>query len=76
MTGEKTIITPSKGASVKTVKELINALTGIPVSQQHLIFSGKYLGDSRRLNEANVREGSTVYLVDKSPALDNKASFV
>ena len=49
-------------ASAQEVKELIESSSGIPVSQQRLVFRGQVLADGDRLNDVGVVDTSVINL--------------
>jgi hypothetical protein len=49
--------------SVGTIAAMLHAMTGIPIDQQRLIFSGKQLESSRTVGSYGVAEGDQMHLV-------------
>eukprot|EP01104_Vermistella_antarctica_P011904 TRINITY_DN336_c0_g2_i1.p1 TRINITY_DN336_c0_g2~~TRINITY_DN336_c0_g2_i1.p1 ORF type:complete len:357 (-),score=67.33 TRINITY_DN336_c0_g2_i1:259-1281(-) len=49
--------------TVLSLKETIQDIEGIPVSQQKLIFDGKQLEENRTLGDYDLQEGTVVHLV-------------
>jgi ubiquilin len=60
----------NEASTVKQLKERIAVDFSTPVEQQCLIFGGKILNDPERLNEAGVRDSTTLHLVIKSANRD------
>ncbi|KAJ1424208.1 Ubiquitin-like domain superfamily [Sesbania bispinosa] len=52
---------------ISSFKEKIANETGVPVSQQRLIFRGKVLKDEHVLSEYHVENGHTLHLVERQP---------
>ncbi|KAM4616804.1 ubiquitin-like protein ISG15 [Polymixia lowei] len=50
------------GESVSTFKIKVKSREGVPVDQQRLIYEGKQMEDYRKLEDYNVRQGSTIFL--------------
>lgn len=48
--------------TVQDIKERIQEITGLPASQQRLIFAGKQLDDSRVIGEYNIQKETTIFL--------------
>ncbi|TFK70050.1 ubiquitin-domain-containing protein [Pluteus cervinus] len=60
----KTIELPYKASStIDELKETIQAIEGIPVDQQCLIFGGRLLQGEQSFSDYNLEAGSTFYLV-------------
>ena len=51
--------------NIETVKQKIQDNEGIPSDQQRLIFFGKRLEEDRTLAEYNIKETSTLLLLDR-----------
>ena len=67
MCSGKTIILVVNGSdSIKTVKQKILDSEGISSDQQHLIFFGRRLEDNHSLAEYNIKQSSTLLLLDRS----------
>ncbi|XP_004499322.1 uncharacterized protein [Cicer arietinum] len=56
-----------KNMPVTLFKEKIANETGVPVSQQRLIFRGKVLKDEHVLSDYHVENGHTLHLVERQP---------
>ena len=62
---EKGMTSPYEIAPGETVQELkrkVHSKEGVPVDQQRLIHEGKQMDDGRKLDDYNVRSGSTIHL--------------
>uniref|UniRef100_A0A915DRX9 Ubiquitin n=1 Tax=Ditylenchus dipsaci TaxID=166011 RepID=A0A915DRX9_9BILA len=51
--------------SIRSVKEKIEKATGMPQSEQRLIFSGKQLEDNKSLSDYGFNNGSVIHLVGR-----------
>lgn len=56
--------------SIKDLKEKIQDKTGIPISEQVLIFAGKELKDEYTLQDYSIQKDSEIYAAQKIPYLD------
>ncbi|CAL0303487.1 unnamed protein product [Lupinus luteus] len=56
-----------KNMSVSSFKEKIANETGVPISQQRLIFRGRVLKDEHSLSEYHLENGHTLHLVERQP---------
>ena len=63
LTGRTSTITVEAGESIRSIKEKLREMEGIPESDQRLVFAGKHLEDSRAISDYNIREESTLYLL-------------
>lgn len=61
--GETITIDTEGSDSILAVKGKIQAVTGIPVDQQQLMFAGKILVNDRTLADYNIQKGSTLQLL-------------
>ncbi len=57
------ITTVEGNNTVAQLKEAIEALEGIQVSQQKLIYNGKPLADEQTIEACNIAAGNTVHMV-------------
>ena len=64
--GKTTTLSVAAIDSIKTVKQKIQDNDGILSDQQRLIFFGRHLEDDRTLAEYNIKETSTLLLLDRS----------
>eukprot|EP01087_Luapelamoeba_hula_P012672 TRINITY_DN3543_c0_g1_i1.p1 TRINITY_DN3543_c0_g1~~TRINITY_DN3543_c0_g1_i1.p1 ORF type:complete len:395 (+),score=128.74 TRINITY_DN3543_c0_g1_i1:117-1301(+) len=63
LTGRTITVNMRLDDSIAIVKELIEEKSGIPVSQQRLIYGGKQMADTKTLREYRVPPGGLLHLV-------------
>uniref|UniRef100_A0A914LJ36 Ubiquitin-like domain-containing protein n=1 Tax=Meloidogyne incognita TaxID=6306 RepID=A0A914LJ36_MELIC len=51
--------------TIELIKCMVEMKTGIPPSQQRLIFAGKQLQDDCTIDEYNIKDGSTMHVVKR-----------
>ena len=71
--GPGNLINVLRSDKIYEVKVKIQAQTGIPPCQQDLILAGASLDDDRKLDEYDVRCGSTLFLVTKRGSSSHEA---
>nr|CAD2163181.1 unnamed protein product [Meloidogyne enterolobii] len=49
--------------TIEIIKCMVEMKTGIPPSQQRLIFAGKRLEGDRTIDQYNIKDGSTMHVV-------------
>lgn len=60
--------------TVLEVKQMVRGREGVPVEHQRLIFGGKMMEDNRRLEDYNVKRGSSLHLVLRLRGSQKKGS--
>ncbi|CAF3848745.1 unnamed protein product [Rotaria sordida] len=63
LTGKTITLEVNHQMNIQAVKELIQDMEGIPSDQQCLIFVGRQLEDAGTLQDYNIQEESTIYLI-------------
>jgi len=63
LTGCTKEVVLDENATIATLKTKIQEKEGIPPAQQRLIYSGKVMMETRTLEECDLKNGSTVYLI-------------
>lgn len=63
LTGAVSLLDVEPSYRIEDVKSEIYIKEGFPIEEQRLIFAGKQLEDSRRLNEYGIQKESTIYCV-------------
>ena len=63
LTGESVSVKVGKSEAINDLKIKIQARLGITPEQQRLLFEGVPLNDDGALNDYNIREGATLYIV-------------
>lgn len=58
-TRDRLILDVDGSTTVRAVKEMLAAKTGVPVEKQRLIFAGKQLEDDRTLESYKIQKDST-----------------
>ena len=54
----------------------MEAKTGVPAESHRLIFAGRELDDARTIDDYNLLNGTTVYMIARpSTAADDRASY-
>eukprot|EP01084_Bolivina_argentea_P214847 364705_1 len=65
LTGEVLKCKVEPNDTILHIKELINAMEGIPIERQRLIFAGKQLIDQKTVAYYNIAKESTLHLVER-----------
>ncbi|KAJ3413005.1 hypothetical protein HDV05_008656 [Chytridiales sp. JEL 0842] len=55
-------------ATIEDVKEMVAVASGIPASQQRLVYKGKALIDNKTILDFDIKEGATINLLKKAGA--------
>jgi ubiquitin-like protein Nedd8 len=63
LSGKTINIDVPETASVYNIKEMIQELEGIGPNHQRLLFGGKLLEDSKKIEETNIKTGNTLRMV-------------
>ena len=63
LSGQSITLNVSTTDTIGSVKTKIQASTGIPPSQQRLVFAGKQLEDGKTLADYNIPDKATIQLV-------------
>ena len=61
--GKSIAYTVNATDTVKSIKEKVFAVEGIPIVEQRLVFGGKQLDDENTLDHYNIQKDSTIYLI-------------
>ena len=69
LTGQKFPLEVEGSTSVHEAKQIIFTLTGLPPSQQRLVFEGVELSDGHTLNDYPIAESSLLLIIRRVPFL-------
>ena len=61
--GTKKDYTVEEEQSVLSLKDMICAISGVPVDQMRLIHGGKMMNDESKIGETGVKAGNTINMV-------------
>ncbi|CAD8208339.1 unnamed protein product [Paramecium octaurelia] len=65
MSGKTITITTEYDKTIGELKKMIYEKIGIPPQQQKLIFAGKVLDDSKKMEDYNIQKESTIHMTER-----------
>jgi hypothetical protein len=66
LTGKTKVLMVEADETIMSVKEKIKVITGVPVDEQRLAFTGKDLESQNTISHYNIPNGATLFLVMKA----------